>query len=65
MVFDHLSDFNHVPIDNSIAKKYTFVEYIWVDGSGLTIRGKTKVVEGNVESVNDLPWWTYDGSSTG
>jgi len=48
-----------------VAEKFSFVEYIWVDGSGLTIRGKTKVVEGSIKSVEDLPWWTYDGSSTG
>lgn len=60
-----MADFNAIPIANDVAEKYTFVEYIWVDGSGLTIRGKTKVVEGSIKSVEDLPWWTYDGSSTG
>jgi len=27
-------------------KSHTLVEYLWVDGSGLTLRGKTKIVEG-------------------
>jgi glutamine synthetase len=36
------------------------VEYIWLDGD-LNIRSKTRILESN----NNLPNWSYDGSSTG
>tara|TARA_Y100000590_G_scaffold467525_1_gene646691 strand:+ start:1317 stop:2348 length:1032 start_codon:yes stop_codon:yes gene_type:complete len=41
-------------------------EYIWIDGNSptSTLRCKTKVVEGPVENVGDLPEWGFDGSST-
>jgi len=42
------------------------VEYIWIDGNKPTakLRSKTKVVDGKVSSVKDLPEWGFDGSST-
>jgi len=44
-------------------------EYIWIDGSYPTskLRSKTKVfqIEGNVLSLEQIPQWTFDGSSTG
>jgi glutamine synthetase len=43
---------------------FTFAEYIWIDGSGEQVRGKTKVIKGKVTSIEELDWWTYDGSST-
>ena len=41
-------------------------EYIWIDGYKPTanLRSKTKIVDGPVEKVNDLPFWGFDGSST-
>lgn len=44
---------------------YVLAEYVWIDAEG-GLRCKTKVVDG-VESVTleDLPEWNYDGSSTG
>ena len=41
-------------------------EYIWIDGHKPTakLRSKTKVFEGPVNSVNDIPEWGFDGSST-
>mmetsp|Transcript_11897 Transcript_11897/g.13846 ORF Transcript_11897/g.13846 Transcript_11897/m.13846 type:complete len:420 (-) Transcript_11897:2257-3516(-) len=44
---------------------YVCAEYIWIDADG-GYRSKTKVIHG-VSSVtlNDLPEWNYDGSSTG
>lgn len=45
--------------------KHTYLEYLWLDGSGLTIRSKTMVVEKKIKSVDELSWWTYDGSSCG
>ena len=41
----------------------TIVEYVWIGGNFET-RGKTKVVNGQVNTVNDLEEWNFDGSST-
>jgi glutamine synthetase len=40
------------------------LEYLWLDGSG-NRRSKTKIVNFNVKSIDDIPIWNYDGSSTG
>merc|ERR1711936_66695 len=37
--------------------------YVWIDGSGETIRSKVKVLETKPSKVEDLPQWNYDGSS--
>jgi glutamine synthetase len=41
-------------------------EYIWIDGHKPTakLRSKTKVFEGPVKSLDDIPMWGFDGSST-
>ena len=39
------------------------VEYIWIGGNN-ELRGKTKVMDKEVTSVDDLSEWNYDGSST-
>ncbi len=41
-------------------------EYIWMDGHEPTqkLRSKTKVIDGSLSSLNDLPIWGFDGSST-
>jgi Glutamine synthetase, beta-Grasp domain. len=41
-------------------------EYIWMDGHEPTqkLRSKTKVISGPVGSLEDLPLWGFDGSST-
>lgn len=40
-------------------------EYIWIDGTGIGVRGKTRTLSGPVTDVSKLPDWNYDGSSTG
>ena len=41
-------------------------EYIWMDGHKPTqnLRSKPKVIDGPINSVDDLPLWGFDGSST-
>jgi glutamine synthetase len=42
------------------------VEYIWIDGHTPTqkMRGKTKIMEGPITDISQLPDWGFDGSST-
>jgi glutamine synthetase len=40
-------------------------EYIWVGGSGEDLRGKTKTLSAVPKSIDELPEWNFDGSSTG
>ncbi len=41
-------------------------EYIWLDGHKPTakLRSKTKIVDGPVKTLSELPDWGFDGSST-
>ena len=41
-------------------------EYIWIAGHKPTakLRSKTKIFEGPVKSLDDIPMWGFDGSST-
>src|SRR5258708_3609486 len=41
-------------------------EYIWTDGQKPTakLRSKTKIIDGPVRKLEDIPLWGFDGSST-
>ena len=43
--------------------RVTVAEYVWIDGSGITLRSKCKTIEGQVNSLTDIPEWNFDGSS--
>jgi glutamine synthetase len=45
-------------------KGSVLAEYIWIDGSN-GLRNKTKTLKKKPASVDDLPEWNFDGSSTG
>ncbi|KZV20761.1 glutamine synthetase, chloroplastic [Dorcoceras hygrometricum] len=40
-------------------------EYIWIGGSGIDVRSKSRTISKPVEHPSELPKWNYDGSSTG
>ena len=50
-------------IDYTMTSAPIRVEYIWIDGFGIT-RSKTNVIRHPIEGIGDLPIWNYDGSST-
>ena len=41
----------------------TLVEYVWIGGNN-EVRSKTKVLDDVINTVDELPEWNYDGSST-
>ncbi|KAM3144357.1 hypothetical protein pb186bvf_003521 [Paramecium bursaria] len=61
---EHLRDFNYYKLDQQVQKEVVLAEYIWLDGTGEHLRSKTKVYKQHIKSLDDLEWWTYDGSST-
>ena len=46
--------------------KQVMAEYIWLDGRKPTakLRSKTKIIDGPVEKLEQIPVWGFDGSST-
>jgi glutamine synthetase len=49
-----------------MTKGKVMAEYIWLDGRkpNQKLRSKTKIVNGPVRKLEDLPMWGFDGSST-
>ena len=58
----NLSNFNYYEWDKTLTD-VTLAEYLWIDGSGKKVRSKTMVIREKVTSLEQLGWWTYDGSS--
>ena len=39
-------------------------EYVWIDGTGINIRSKSRTLDEACYDVSKLPEWNFDGSST-
>lgn len=44
-------------------ENFTIVDYVWLGGNG-ELRSKCRVIYENINSVDQIPIWNYDGSST-
>lgn len=59
--FSNLRNFNYYEFQVDLG--HTLVEYIWIDGTGKNLRSKTRVYEKKITTLDEIEWWTYDGSS--
>lgn len=64
----HYSGLNQSVLDKYMdldCNGFIQANYIWIDGSGVTMRSKTKTLDYDPQGPEQLPIWNFDGSSTG
>ncbi|XP_067129977.1 glutamine synthetase 2 cytoplasmic-like [Centruroides vittatus] len=58
--FKVLERYLELPLDESICQ----ITYVWIDGTGEKLRGKTKTLDFVPKTVRDVPLWQYAGCGT-
>lgn len=49
----------------SLPKHKIFATYVWIDGSGIVMRSKDRILREVPCDLDNFPKWSFDGSSTG
>ncbi|CAH2086085.1 unnamed protein product [Euphydryas editha] len=52
-------------INLPLPKDKVFATYVWIDGSGINLRSKDRVMDKVPCDLQMVPKWSFDGSSTG
>ncbi|XP_045491738.1 glutamine synthetase 1, mitochondrial-like [Colias croceus] len=60
-----INAYYHHYINLAMPKDKILATYIWIDGSGITMRSKDRILDKVPCNLAMVPKWSFDGSSTG